>query len=81
MIAPGTKITRILRLAALSPELMDSILRGDHPSSLTVHQLTTRVPFQWDQQMLKLIPADAMTFSSVQPAVLPGSRSVGDYSI
>ncbi len=26
--------TRILRLAARSPELIDAILRGDHPSSL-----------------------------------------------
>ncbi len=42
--------TRILRLAALSPELVDSLLVGLHPPSLTVPQLTAKVPLQWVEQ-------------------------------
>ncbi len=42
--------TRILRLAALSPELVDSILLGAHASALTVPQLTKTFPMQWVEQ-------------------------------
>ncbi len=44
--------TRILRLAALSPELVDLVLRGDHPSALTVPQLTAKSPLHWELQTL-----------------------------
>jgi site-specific DNA recombinase len=44
--------TRILRLASLSPELVDLIMRGDHPSALTVPQLTAKFPLQWERQSL-----------------------------
>lgn len=44
--------TRVLRLAALSPELVDNILRGDQPPALTVPQLTAKSPLHWERQAL-----------------------------
>ena len=48
----GAYVTRILRLAFLSPRLIESILEGTHPPELTVDRLTlrTEMPLTWREQ-------------------------------
>jgi site-specific DNA recombinase len=43
---------RILRLAALSPDLYDAIIRGDHSPLLTVVGVTKNLPLDWERQRL-----------------------------
>lgn len=42
--------TRILRLTALCPDLVDCLFVGLHPPSLTVPQLTAKFPLSWMEQ-------------------------------
>jgi site-specific DNA recombinase len=44
--------SRILRLAALSPQLVDAILKGKHSPVLTLVGVTDDLPFDWAQQTL-----------------------------
>jgi hypothetical protein len=44
--------SRILRLAALSPQLVDAILTGKHSPILTLVGVTDDLPLNWEQQSL-----------------------------
>jgi site-specific DNA recombinase len=43
---------RVLRCAALSPNLTAQILEGRHPVNLSLQKLTRDLPLEWDQQRL-----------------------------
>lgn len=59
--------TKILRLAALSPELADTVLRGHHPPNVTVPQLTADVSLNWKEQTLgPNLTSDAIVQSAAQ---------------
>ena len=46
-------VGRILPLAFLSPKMLDAILTGSHPASLTPRHLArTEMPIGWDEQDL-----------------------------
>jgi site-specific DNA recombinase len=44
--------SRILRLAALSPQLVDAVIRGKHSPIITLVSVTTDFPLEWDLQKL-----------------------------
>jgi site-specific DNA recombinase len=44
--------SRILRMAALSPQLVDAILSGKHSPVLTLVDVTDDLPLDWEQQSL-----------------------------
>jgi ParB-like chromosome segregation protein Spo0J len=44
--------SRVLRLAALSPALSESIQRGEHAPELTLERLTQNLPLNWALQSL-----------------------------
>jgi hypothetical protein len=44
--------SRILRMAALSPQLVDAILAGNHSPVLTLAGVTDDLPLEWAQQSL-----------------------------
>jgi site-specific DNA recombinase len=48
----GAYVTRVLRLAFLSPDLVERILDGSHPPELTADRLTLRtdMPLAWSEQ-------------------------------
>ena len=43
-------VSRILRLAYLSPALVDAILDGKHPAHLTMKDLMELFPIKWGRQ-------------------------------
>jgi site-specific DNA recombinase len=45
---------RMLRCAALSPDLTTKILEGRHPVGLTPQKLTRNLPLEWERQELML---------------------------
>ncbi|MCU1224671.1 MAG: hypothetical protein JWQ42_2764 [Edaphobacter sp.] len=47
-------IRRILRCAALSPQVLDGILHGRHPVDLTVVGLTDHLSMDWNEQQHKV---------------------------
>jgi hypothetical protein len=44
--------SRILRLAALSPRLVDAVIRGEHSPVITLVSVTTDFPLEWELQKL-----------------------------
>lgn len=44
--------SRILRLAALSPQLVDAVIRGEHSPVITLVSVTTDFPLEWELQKL-----------------------------
>jgi site-specific DNA recombinase len=48
----GSYVTRLIKLALLAPDIMESIAKGDQPPELTSHQLIREVPLpdQWQAQ-------------------------------
>jgi site-specific DNA recombinase len=44
--------SRIFPLVNLSPQLTEAVLKGDHPPTLTVAQLTAEVAMDWSRQQL-----------------------------
>jgi hypothetical protein len=49
--------SRIFPLVNLSPQLTEAVLKGDHPPTLTVAQLTTDVAMEWSNQRLEIVGA------------------------
>ncbi|MEL7730651.1 hypothetical protein AAG612_14050 [Citromicrobium bathyomarinum] len=51
-------ISRVVRLAFLSPEIVDRILAGTHPAALNGTTLTTanQIPRSWSEQAMRLRP-------------------------
>jgi site-specific DNA recombinase len=45
-------VTRLIKLALLAPDILESIAKGDQPPELTSHQLIRKVPLpdQWQEQ-------------------------------
>jgi hypothetical protein len=43
--------SRIFLLVNLSPQLTEAVLKGDHPQTLTVAQLTADVAMEWSKQL------------------------------
>jgi hypothetical protein len=39
-----------MRLALLAPDIVESIVRGEEPSGLSLEKLTKGVPMQWKKQ-------------------------------
>jgi hypothetical protein len=50
-------VGRILRLATLAPDIMQSILAGAEPSSLSLTRLRGDIPVNWAEQRQSLNPA------------------------
>jgi len=48
-------VARILRLTPLSPTLTEAILKGNHPPTLTVLQLTANAEMDWVKQRLSAV--------------------------
>ena len=48
--------TRLIRLTFLAPDIVQAILEGSHPVTLTASQLimNTRFPYDWDGQRKQL---------------------------
>jgi len=44
--------SRIFPLVNLSPQLTEAVLKGDHPPTLTVAQLTADMAMEWSRQRL-----------------------------
>jgi len=47
---PSTYIARVLRLTLLAPELIEAILDGHHPATLTLPTLMKPFPVAWEDQ-------------------------------
>ena len=43
-------LCRVLRLALLSPSLIEAILNGQHPNDLDLARLLKSLPVEWDEQ-------------------------------
>jgi hypothetical protein len=48
-------VSRILRLAYLSPKVVQAILDGSHPAWLTMRDLLDPFPMDWREQEQKLL--------------------------
>jgi len=46
-------VGRILRLTLLAPDIIETIIRGDEPSGLSLRTLTAQIPLSWDEQRQK----------------------------
>jgi site-specific DNA recombinase len=55
-----SEITRILRLAFLSPKIVENILDGKQPENVTTHKLRrlSSLPLAWDQQEITVVNID-----------------------
>lgn len=53
-----TYMARLLRLALLSPKIVDSILSGNHSPAVTLAKLVDPFPLDWDQQCSLWLPSD-----------------------
>lgn len=49
-------LTRVLRLTQLSPALVEAILEGRQPPSLTLQSLRGQIPDEWSGQIEYLLP-------------------------
>ena len=49
-------LTRVLRLTQLAPDLVEAILEGRQPSSLTLQSLRGQIPDEWSSQRESLLP-------------------------
>jgi len=50
-----TYVSRILGLAALAPELVEKIVKGNEPSGLSMRKLMAgRLPARWDKQQVAI---------------------------
>ncbi len=49
-------VSRMLPFAFLAPDIVESIVEGNHPDSLTTHSLKRRgfLPFDWESQRTAL---------------------------
>ncbi len=45
-----TYVGRILRLTNLAPDIIEAILRGDEPDSISLTKLRRNLPVRWDEQ-------------------------------
>ncbi|NGZ05138.1 MAG: hypothetical protein G8237_02160 [Magnetococcales bacterium] len=43
-------LARILRLNVLAPSIVETILRGDYPDSLSLEKLRAGIPVEWEEQ-------------------------------
>jgi hypothetical protein len=43
-------IARTTRLAALAPDIVDAVLRGDEPDGLSLNSMRFDVPLAWQEQ-------------------------------
>ena len=55
-------VTRVVRVAFLSPEVIDAILQGRQHGSLDAGYLrrTAAIPTRWDEQARKFMPASTV---------------------
>jgi len=49
-------LTRVFRLTQLSPDLVEAILEGRQPPSLTLQSLRRQIPDEWSGQLESLLP-------------------------
>ena len=49
-------VGRVLRLTLLAPDIVESILNGQQPTSLQVANLLRRFPAGWRDQRLQFLP-------------------------
>lgn len=47
-------VSRLIKMAYLSPDIMEAIIKGDTPSNLTVGRLRDRFSYDWDEQHKEL---------------------------
>lgn len=49
-------LTRVLRLTQLAPDIVEAILEGRQPPSLTLQSLRGQIPDEWPGQIESLLP-------------------------
>ena len=49
----GSFVSRVVRLALLAPDIVEAILAGKHPASLTLKDLMLPFPVEWAGQRLR----------------------------
>jgi hypothetical protein len=47
-------VARTLRLASLAPDLVEMIVEGNEPNSLSLRRLMKGLPVRWDEQQIEL---------------------------
>ena len=62
-------VSRVLRLALLSPDIIEAILAGRADQSLMLERLERPLPASWEEQRTKLRPADPTAHSRFRSAV------------
>ena len=72
-----TYMARLLRLALLSPKIVDSILSGNHSPAVTLAKLMDPFPLDWDQQFSCGFPAIRMR--GMCSAIYAASRPFAQY--
>ena len=45
-----TYVGRMLRLTSLAPDIIEAVLRGDEPESMSLGKLRKGLPVRWDEQ-------------------------------
>ena len=45
-----TYVGRMLRLTSLAPDIIEAILRGDEPNSMSLEKLRKNLPICWQEQ-------------------------------
>ncbi len=53
-------VARTLRLASLAPDLVELIVEGNEPNSLSVRRLMKGFPIRWDEQRAELCGPDEL---------------------
>ncbi len=48
-------VSRVVRLALLAPDIVETILAGKQPASLTLKDLMAPFPVEWERQRVQLI--------------------------
>lgn len=54
----GSYVSRVLRLAYLSPTIVESILDGKYPAHLTIKDLMQPSPMEWERQFANFLSSD-----------------------
>jgi hypothetical protein len=50
-----TYMARLMRLSLLAPEIVDAIMDGRQPESVTLANLMDSFPLDWDEQRMQLL--------------------------
>lgn len=69
-------VARILRLATLAPDIVESIVEGREPSGLSLRKLVANVPLMWEEQRQAMSHQNSQTSSAHQANAPAKGRGV-----